>query len=169
MHEFSLNSKFKSALPKFIEIAKGAQSEAFKAKRLQTSEEYSAIRNKELTSRIVHALFMDLDLVGSQLSYENHALLAEGLKKLLFKALLRKNEIQCYELRGEKVIKGLFEVYTDSDFNKNGALFPAELRNTGDPVERIAADYISGMMYSFAEQQYKVFYGKSSLDALYGG
>ena len=65
-------------------------------------------------------------------------------------------------------IKGLFQVYTDSVFNKNGILFPAELRNNPvDSIERVAADYISGMMDSFAEQQYKRYYGQSALDALY--
>ena len=107
MHEFSLSSEFKVALPKFQEISQEAQRDAFKAKRFNTSEEYSSIRNKELTSRIVHALVMDLDLIGCQLSYKEHALLAEGLKKLLFKALLRKDKIQRYEMRGEKVIKGV--------------------------------------------------------------
>ncbi|KAA6232078.1 dNTP triphosphohydrolase [Chlorobium phaeovibrioides] len=170
IHEFSISSDYKTAYPKLKEIAQGAQKDAFNAKRLDTSEEYSAVRNKELTSRIVHSLVTDLDLVGWQLSYKEHSKLAEGLKKLLFRALLRKNEIQQYELRGEKVIKGLFAVYTDPAFNSKGFLFPPELRNnTVDPLERVAADYISGMMDSFAEQQYVRFYGKSSLDALYGG
>ncbi|RRQ19888.1 hypothetical protein D5687_11055, partial [Guyparkeria sp. SCN-R1] len=101
------------------------------------------------------------------LGYENHSLLAEGLKKLLFKAILRKKDVQLYERRGEKIIRGLFEVYTDAKFNKDNMLLPPELRVLDGGNERLVVDYISGMMDSYAAQEYEKYFGSGSLDRYY--
>lgn len=167
MHEFRLSKEYADGYDALKEIVNHAQFEAAKSKRMNSSEEFSAIRNKELTSLVVNTLMNDLDEHAGELTYTQHKKLAKGLKKLLFKALLRKDRIQVYELKGKKIIEGLFEVYTNPGFNEKNLLFPAELRESGDPIERIAVDYISGMMDSFAEQQYMRFFGKKSLDALY--
>jgi len=168
LHEFRLSEDYRGAYDQLKEITHQAQTEASKSHRMKTSEEFSAIRNKELTSLIVHTLVTDLDENEGVLTYTRHKKLAEGLKKLLFKALLRKDRIQVYELKGAKIIEGLFNVYTDTKFNNNRLLFPPEFRvNENEPIERIAADYISGMMDSFAEQQYVKYYGKGALEALY--
>ncbi|MBQ4797424.1 deoxyguanosinetriphosphate triphosphohydrolase, partial [Pectobacterium versatile] len=70
-----------------------------------------------------------------------------------FKAVLRKRNIQFYELKGENIIKGLFEVYT-STLNRNNLLFPPEIRNLPDSKEKLAIDHIAGMMDSFGIQEY---------------
>ncbi|WP_225736392.1 hypothetical protein [Halomonas colorata] len=71
-----------------------------------------------------------------------------GLKKLVFKTVLRKNHIQEYEMRGDKVVKGLFCVYDDAELNRDLILLPPELRARGDKEcrKRLVCDYISGMM-----------------------
>ena len=104
------------------------QTEANKAERLKSSEEYFFILKKEITSIIVNTLIQDIDVVDNQLGFKSKQLLSEGLKKLLFKILLRKKEIQQYEKKGEKILKGLFNVYSDSSYNKDNILLPAELR-----------------------------------------
>jgi predicted deoxyguanosinetriphosphate triphosphohydrolase len=167
VHEFRINKKYTSALQSMIDITKNIQMEASKSNSLNSSEEYSIVLKKELTSTIVHILCSDIGLVSGELGYKNHALLAEGLKKLLFKAILRKKDIQLYEKRGEKIIRGLFEVYSDETYNKNNILLPAELRTIHDCKDRIITDYISGMMDSFAAQEYEKYFGKGSTEKLY--
>jgi dGTPase len=181
MYEFEISDEFKEASERFNKLATKARDEARKAKRLQTSEEYSFILKKELTSNIVHILINDIGIVecqnGShQLGYKTLRKLSEGLKKLVFKAILRKKDVQLYEKQGEKIIRHLFEVYTDPTFNKDLCLLPPEFRAALSQVskdektsiqKRISIDYIAGMMDSFAIQEYKRYFGSSSLDMIY--
>lgn len=179
MHEFDISDKYQSASKQFRDIAYKSRNIAMQAKRLDTSEEYSFIIRKELTSNIVHTLMCDIGKVecqdgSEQLGYKTLSKLAEGLKKLVFKALLRKKDVQLYEKQGERIIRGLFEVYTDSKFNKNLLLLPSELRALAKDTEnddtirkRVVIDYIAGMMDSFAIQEYKRYFGSSSLDMIY--
>ncbi|MEB0232673.1 dNTP triphosphohydrolase, partial [Undibacterium sp. 10I3] len=118
IHEFSIDDDFKDASEKIKQIVKEVQRIAGNSNQLSTSEEYSIVFKKELTSRIVNELIQDIGLVEevngkSELGYKSLAKLAKGLKKLVFKVVLRKRHIQEYESRGEKVIRGLFEVYSD--------------------------------------------------------
>ncbi|ELK0388223.1 deoxyguanosinetriphosphate triphosphohydrolase family protein [Vibrio cholerae] len=167
VHEFSISDKFKDAYTTMATIAKDAQGVAMKASRSGTSEEYAIVLKKELTSKIVNTLCSDIGLVDGCLGYKEHAKLAEGLKKLLFKAILRKKDIQLYERRGEQIIRGLFEVYSDEKYNKDNILLPPELRSINDCKTRLVTDYISGMMDSYAAQEYEKYFGKGSADKFY--
>lgn len=173
VHEFSISEKYKDAYKNFTEIVQNVQANALKASRLGTSEEYAVVLKKELTSVLVNTLCRDIDLVEKngkqQLGYKTLENLAKGLKKLLFKAILRKPTIQIYEKRGEKVIRGLFAVFTDESFNKDLKLLPPECRALIDqyPKERLVIDYISGMMDSFAIQQFIQYFGASEYEKVY--
>lgn len=166
LHEFNLDEKYNPAYQTLSDITQAAQRKALRSKQLETSEEYSAVLRKELTSNIVNTLYRDICVDDGKLGFRNHRLLAEGLKSLVFKSVFRKKDIQLYEAKGEKVIRGLFQVFSDSTFNKNGQLFPAELRS-GTCLCRKAGDYISGMMDVYAIQEYQRYFGKNSLDCLY--
>lgn len=167
VYEFSINEEFEDAYPTMANIAKDAQGIAMKARQSGTSEEYAIILRKELTSRIVNILCSDIGLVDDCLGYKQHAKLAEGLKKLLFKAILRKKDIQLYERRGEQIIRGLFKVYSDEQYNKDNILLPPELRSINDCKIRLVTDYISGMMDSYAASEYEKYFGKGSADKFY--
>ncbi|MBA6222628.1 dNTP triphosphohydrolase [Colwellia sp. MB02u-18] len=167
IYEFKNSDEFKPAFDSFSSIVKGVQNDAMKSYILSTSEEYSMIVKKEITSIIVNTLCKDIGLVDGVLGYKNHSLLAEGLKKLLFKAILRKKDVQLYEKRGDKVIKGLFEVYSDNSFNKDNILLPPELRSMNEPKERLVTDYISGMMDNFAIQEYEKYFGVGSAEKIF--
>lgn len=167
VHEFKISDKFKDAYPAISQIAQESQSVAMLASRAGTSEEYSIVLKKELTSKIVNTLCSDIGLVNGNLGYRQHAKLAEGLKKLLFKAILRKKDIQLYERRGEQIIRGLFEVYSDEQYNKNNILLPPELRALNDCKSRLVTDYISGMMDYYAAKEYEKYFGKGSAENLY--
>lgn len=167
VHEFSISEKFQSAYNAMATIAKEAQGVAMKATRNGTSEEYAIVLKKELTSKIVNTLCADIGMVNGCLGYKQFGKLAEGLKKLLFKAILRKKDIQLYERRGEQIIRGLFEVYTDEKYNKDNILLPPELRSINDCKVRLVTDYISGMMDSYAAQEYEQYFGKGSSEKFY--
>ncbi|EGQ7944467.1 deoxyguanosinetriphosphate triphosphohydrolase family protein [Vibrio cholerae] len=167
VHEFRISDEFKSAFPTMEKIAYDAEGVAMNATRSDTSEEYAIVLKKELTSKIVNTLCSDIGLVNGCLGYKSHAKLAEGLKKLLFKAILRKKDIQLYERRGEQIIRGLFEVYSDEKYNKGNILLPPELRSITDCKTRLVTDYISGMMDSYAAQEYEKYFGKGSADKFY--
>lgn len=167
VHEFKISTKFASAYSAISIIAQEAQAVAMKANRAGTSEEYAIVLKKELTSKIVNTLCSDIGLVDGRLGYKHHASLAEGLKKLLFKAILRKKDIQLYERRGEQIIRGLFEVYSDEKYNKDNILLPPELRSLNDCKARLVTDHVSGMMDSYAAQEYEKYFGKGSADKLY--
>ncbi|UVL87281.1 dGTP triphosphohydrolase [Pseudomonas sichuanensis] len=167
LHEFKISERFCEAYPVIETLAKEVQTDAMQAKRLGTSEEYAMVLKKELTSKIVHILCSDIGLVDGKLGYKEHAKLAEGLKKLLFKAILRKKDVQLYEKKGEQVIRKLFEVYSDPQYNKNNMLLPPELRTINDSQQRVVTDYIAGMMDLYAIQEYERYFGKGSLDRYY--
>lgn len=172
VHEFKISDDYKSAYNNFSKIAQHAQREALKSNKQETSEEYSVVLRKELTSTIVNVLCRDVALVdngknGPELGYKEKSNLAKGLKKLLFKAILRKKDVQLYEKRGEKIIRGLFEVLSDKKYNKDNILLPPELRNLNDCKDRLVVDYIAGMMDSFAAQEYEKYFGKGSLESIY--
>jgi dGTPase len=100
---------------------------------------------------------------------KDYALLSEGLKKLTYNTVSRSPDNMLYELRGEKIITGLYQVYMDKKFNKNMKLLPAEYRYMNPSCkkwERSVIDYISGMMDQYAIYKYKEFFGQSSLDKI---
>jgi len=169
IYEFKISSDFLPAYKKIKNLGKKAKNLAKSSSTNKTSsEEYASILRKELTSKIVNTLCSDIGVVNDQLSYLNHKELAEGLKKLLFKAVLRKKDIQLYERRGELIIRGLFEVYSDNKFNKDNVLLPAELRSISSYCKtRLVTDYISGMMDHYAIQEYERYFGKGSSEKLY--
>ncbi len=165
IHEFYIDNEFKDAYDKMVEISHRARRIAQEAKT--SSEEYFVVLKKEITGSIVHTLCKDIGVIGGHLGYKEHGKLANGLKKLLFRAVLRKKDIQHYEKMGENVLRGLFTVYNDEAFNKNNILLPAELRGLECAKERLVIDYIAGMMDSFAIQEYERYYGKGSAEKLY--
>ncbi|MED4619385.1 deoxyguanosinetriphosphate triphosphohydrolase, partial [Priestia megaterium] len=94
----------------------------------------------------------------------------DSLKAFTFKCINRSNVVQIYEKQGEKIIKGLFDAFSDNTFNKDNLLLPVEFRETGESKEskeRMIADYISGMMDSYAVQVFQNLYGKSASDIIY--
>lgn len=172
VYEFKISDKFSGSYEVFKNIVKSTQRYAQKAGSLGSSEEYSMVFRKELTSKIVNTLMNDVGLVWKndclEIGYKELGNLALGLKKLVFKTVLRKNHIQEYEMRGDKVIKGLFHVYDDPELNRELILLPPELRARGEKEcrKRLVCDYISGMMDSYAAQEYMKYYGESSYKTL---
>jgi len=166
LYEFSVSDEFNSITNKFEETVKKAKSFAAQAKAYKTSEEYSMLFRKELTSLLVHDLILDIGLVEQCLDYKELRLLAYGLKKLTFKAIQRQSDIMEYEQLGKHILERLFELYSDNAFNKNLILLPTNYRFV-DVKDRMILDYIGGMTDRFAIQQYERYFGKLQDRGLY--
>lgn len=167
LYEFSINAKFKPAYDLFKNIIDHAKQFANSANTYESSEEYTILFKKELTSRIVNALVSSLRIKDDVLAYgEKYDLLAEGLKKLTYAAVSRSPKVKLYEQRGENIVRGLYKAYMDQNFNKELKLLPADYRDLGNWEESVV-DYISGMMDEYAVTKYKELFGQNSLDKLY--
>lgn len=173
LHEFRTSNDYKEAYGPLQDIVERCHDFAAKAHKLRSSEEYSFLFRKELTSQIVNDLVRDIHYrdTGDKpgLDYGTQRKLAKGLKKLIFDGVSRKPGVKLYEQRGEKIIKGLFEVYSDEAFDTGLMLLPPEYREDGDQAKRkrSVVDYISGMMDSFAVQEFARYFGESELNRLF--
>lgn len=167
---------------KFKELVDEAKKEAYKAKNFNSSEEYGFLLRKELLGNIVNTLIHDIIFCevsedfrkekgsnrNEELGFENYGFMAKTLKKITFSCINRSDVIQVYEKRGETIIKSLFELYMDDDFNEKNGLLPPEYRtNLEKEKPRYVADYIAGMMESYAMATYKKYFGEQALDKIY--
>jgi dGTPase len=161
LYEFK-NSDYKDAYEDLKNIVTSAQEFASKSKTYKTSEEYSILLRKEITSAIVDCLIRDIDIVEKNgfftIGYKEKEKLAKGLKKLTFHAIKRNTDILEYENVGKHILKNLYNMYMDTSYNKNLTLLPAEFRDEKN-WERTVLDYIGGMMDIYAIQQYEKYFG----------
>ncbi|ELQ6123085.1 dNTP triphosphohydrolase [Cronobacter dublinensis] len=169
-YEFQI-SKYNSALADFRDIVKQSKETASQAKRLNSSEEFAIIFRKELTANIVNCLINDIAVVKKdndykQLGFGTKEYLSLGLKKLLFKVIMRKRNIKTYEHRGDKIIEDLYNFYTKG---RNIDFISPQLYRTLPAVgtscyehlrNRAVIDYISGMMDTFAIREWETHCGK---------
>ena len=179
LFEFKNHSKYSPVYNILLKIVEECKKKANTSKS-QSSEDYMYFFAKELTSKIVDILVKDIgykklteadkENTGSQnskeINYLTLELLAEGLKKLNFKCLMKNPSVSIYEKRGKIIIEGLYKLFSNE---KNEMLLPPEYRwneNSLDSRERLACDYISGMMDTFAIEVYKEYFGYNSLDRL---
>lgn len=169
LYEFK-NSKYSDAYDDLKKIVSQAQEFASKSATYKSSEEYSILLRKEITSSVINCLVRDIDLVMDKgifkLGYKSKGNLALGLKKLTFHAIKRNTDIIEYENLGKHILKNLYEMYMDKNYNKKLTLLPAEYRDE-ENWERTVLDYIGGMMDIFAIQQYEKYFGSLKGKGIY--
>jgi dGTPase len=169
LHEFK-NSKFKGAYSELEPIIDKAQKFASNSHSYNSSEEYSILLRKEITSGVINTLIEDVGLIEDngvfKIGYQKFEDLAKGLKKLTFHAIKRNTGIVEYENLGKHILMSLYEMYMDYSYNKNLILLPAEYRDE-EHWERTVLDYIGGMMDIFAIQQYEKYFGKLKDTGIY--
>jgi dGTPase len=170
LYEFQISEKYNEAYDELNGIVNQCRDFAKRGAYFHSSEEYSFLFRKELTSRIVNRLIRDVycDQEKDRLVYRQHGKLAEGLKKLVFSLIMRRPSVQLYEKKGEKVLRGLYKVYVDDHLNNDLKLLPPEYRICKDDTERRRniIDFISGMMDQFAMLEYEKYYGAGELSNL---
>lgn len=129
MHEFDISNKYQSASEQFNKIAYQSREIAVQANRLNTSEEYLLILKKELTSNIVYTLMGDIGKIECQdgseeLGYKTLSTLAEGLKKLVFKALLRKKMFSFMKNKENELLKDYLKFILIQNLTKTYYYYP---------------------------------------------
>ena len=159
LYEFSIREEYKDVIVEFKKFNVQARQFAEKARAYETSEEYSMLYRKELTSILANAFVRDIDLVDGKLGYRLLGFLVSGLKKLTFEAIKRQPDIIEYEQLGKHVLTKLYELYTDKSYNRDMVLLPANYRFP-NKWNRKVQDYIGGMMDIYAIQQYEKYFGK---------
>jgi len=189
MYEFEMRYRdkenFKSNFKILQKIVNRSRKLAKRGCFYGSSEEYSFLFRKELSSFCINKLLNDIGLVeinkkrqdkigtahDKELGFKTYNLLSEGLKTITFECINRANLIKLYEKQGEKILRGLYKVFTDTNYNKDFSLLPVEFRplvNASDvEPNRMVIDYIAGMMDKFALSLYKDFYGESELEKFY--
>lgn len=166
LYEFSIRTEYKDVLVEFEKFNVHSRQFAEKAHVHGTSEEYTMLYRKELTSTLANAFVRDIDLVDTQLGYKSLGQLVKGLKKLTFEAIKRQPDIVEYEQLGEHVLTKLYTMYTDRTYNRDMVLLPANYRITNH-WERKVQDYIGGMMDIYAIQQYEKYFGELKNKGMY--
>lgn len=166
LYEFSIREEYKDVQLEFKKINVLARQFASKAHAYSTSEEFSMLYRKELTSILANAFVRDVDYVDGKLGYKNLGLLVTGLKTLTFESIKRQPDIIEYEQLGKHVLTKLYKLYTDKDYNRDMVLMPANYRFP-DKWERKVQDYIGGMMDIYAIQQYEKYFGKLENKGIY--
>jgi dGTPase len=166
LYEFSIREEYKDVQLEFKKFNVLARQFASKAHAYSTSEEFSMLYRKELTSLLANAFVRDVDFVDGKLGYKNLGLLVSGLKTLTFESIKRQPDIIEYEQLGKHVLTKLYKLYTDKDYNRDMVLMPANYRFP-DKWERKVQDYIGGMMDIYAIQQYEKYFGKLENKGIY--
>ena len=167
LYEFSIHSDYKDISLDFRRIIVSAKQFAEKSTAYQNSEEYAMLFRKELSSQLVSALILDIDLVDGKLGYKNLGKLCKGLKSLTFKSIKRQPDIIEYEQLGKYILTKLYEMYDDTDFNENMVLLPVNYRAAPENKARYILDYIGGMTDLYAISQYEKYFGKLSDKGIY--
>lgn len=158
------------------EIKKGLSNDD----KIATIQEYSHLLRKKLTSRLTddfvrNITFDNVDKVKEDHKNERELCLKVGhnalctiLSKTILKGETRNSSIPLYELKGEIIIKSLFNIYVDENVNKKYLLLPPDYRPdekaTAKQVARCAIDYIAGMMDTFAISEFERLTGVSYND-----
>lgn len=158
-------------------IVNDARNIAQKSCSYKNLQEFSQVFRKNLTSKLTHYFMNDIELKEvSEEEAEEHGTIKDSyelklgesyslckiLSKKIYKCVTRHPDIAIYESRGAKVIKELFNIYSNPDINKKWQLLPPDYRpitqdDKGDErtYARVASDYIAGMMDTFAIETYE--------------
>lgn len=159
-------------LKKFVDNARNYSN---KSKTYKTSQEYSQVFRKRLTTTLTNALVNDITLVqvdkefadehgvsigNWELSLDKYKGMQRCLTKLIFTCANRNPLIMNYEARGEKVINTLYNFYSDNVLDKDGKFLPPDYRpRSCYSLKQGTIDYIAGMMDTFAIERFEEITG----------
>ena len=156
-------------------------------------QEYSKIFRTRLTSLLVDTFVHDITLVKVsddevkkrginieegkfELSLNKYKNLLKALKSNIFTCATRDTSIQEYEIKGELIIKTLFNIYSNPKSNPNAMLLPPDYRPDKDEpnfekmLKENSINYIAGMMDTFAISKFEDYTGiaidKVNLDSI---
>lgn len=155
---------------KFLDIVKEVKKKADESSSYKTIQEYSQVFRKEMLSHLTHEFIEDLTLAQVDGKFAaKHGVnegnweirlnvfynLRKALSDTLFKCISRDPIIEDYERRGFVVVDSLFKI-----LNNDSKLLPPDFRkqfNPDESQERLSMDYISGMMDTYAIQEFEKY------------
>ena len=158
----------------FVDKVKEAKDEAKKSVSHNTIQEYSQVFRKSLISNLTHLFITDVGVVDvdyivngkhgtsvdKELGFIKHGELIGAIKDITYDCINRSDVIVLYENRGKVVIEGLYEMFTDPEYNINNSLLPPDYRpENKDDLPRAVIDYIAGMMDTYAISLYEKHFG----------
>ena len=162
-------------------IVSSAREYARGANTYNTIQEYSQVFRKRLTSRLTDLFIHDVTLaeINDPIVCETHGTvpgqmelqlgkykkLCKVLSSTIFDCITRDTNVTIYEKKGEKVLRGLYDIFSDSEVNKYGKLLPPDYRpRDGYSLQQGCVDYLAGMMDTFAISQYQDYFGVGFCD-----
>lgn len=167
--------KYLNAYKHFMKFVINARRYSNTSTTYKTSQEYSQVFRKRLTTTLTHSLVNDITLiqvdkefadehgvsVGNwELSLDKYKGMQKCLTKLIFACANKNPLIMEYEARGEIVINKLYRFYSDNTLDKGGRFLPPDYRpRTGYSLKQGTIDYIAGMMDTFAIERFEEFSG----------
>lgn len=159
----------------FLRLVNNARNYASAANSYGTIQEYSQVFRKRLTSVLTDKFIKDITLGPvskkeskehgtndglQELQLDKYKGLCNTLKDIIFECVTRDTYISIYENKGEQVLKGLYNIYTDESINKDGILLPPDYRpRVNYTLHMGTIDYLAGMMDAFAISQYEELCG----------
>lgn len=168
-----------------LNLVRKAREKANKSSSHYNLQEYSQVFRKTLTTMLTSLFVNDVMLgeITEKEAFEHGTIagsnelklgathsLCKILSKKIFKGVTRSPNVALYEERGAKVITSLFELYTDFSANKKGQLLPPDYRpnilssdteiTKRKKFAKAAADYIAGMMDTYAIECYETLFDK---------
>lgn len=160
------------AAKEFWEIVNGIKEGLDNEGKTSTIQEYSHLFRKQLTSRLTDDFVRSIvfeknaDVNENELCMDSkHRVLCSILSKIIFKGVTRNTSIALYELKGEIIIKSLFNIFVDKNINKNYLLLPPDYRpkesDSQEQIARCVIDYIAGMMDTYAISEFERLTGVS--------
>ena len=156
-----------------------AREYAFKTVSLITIQDYSQVFRKSLISNLTHQFINDVtmahvkdkvadehgtDYAQMELQLDEYKNLCKLLSKTIYECVMRDPIISLYEKKGEIVLKGLYNIYSNEKINEDGKLLPPDYRPREEEkytLEMGTIDYLAGMMDTFAISKYKELCGTS--------
>lgn len=152
-------------LQKFVEDIKNEILKKQKDSDIKTTQEYSHLFRKMLTTELTNEFIRSITTYNEEGNTElclggvQHAL-CKILAKTIFRAATKKQSIILYELKGEIILKSLFNIYANTNINKEYMLLPPDYRPTQEAdLVRCVLDYLAGMMDTYAISEYEHFTG----------
>ena len=131
-----------------------------------TIQEYSHLFRKQLTSKLTDDFVRSIVFEKNEdvnedevLMDSTHRVLCSILTNIIFEGVTRNSSIALYELKGEIIIKSLFNIYVDNKINKKYLLLPPDYRpkesDSQEQIARCVIDYIAGMMDTYAISEFE--------------
>lgn len=174
---YMINKKDPKCYKQLKEIVDDARTYSFESKSYNTSQEYSQVFRKRLTTILTNTFINDVTMsfVDDKSAVEHGTLknqkelqlniyndLCRNLKKEIFKCATKDPKIYLYETKGEIVLNSLYKIFSDNKINENGKLLPPDYRPRQDEnysLKMGTIDYLAGMMDTFAISQYEELCG----------